>query len=297
MSRNISNVAITHFDSMVKQAYQGSSKLRGSVRTKRGVVGKEAKFPVMGRVRAVQKIPRAPVIPANATWEHVTATISDWHVADLTDVFEDSKTNVDERENLATSFMRAIGRQEDQFVIAALAGATAGSTVDIPGTAFDPKLDTITNARPSKLIGACMSALLDKEVPEDGDFTALLPAIWYDDFAADPTIASKDYGPGMVSVKGMKSLVTSHGVELVFMGDRRTSASDIGTLGAGWNSKAGLGYMWEKQAVGMAYGKDPKLDVDWIAERTSWLTCMAFSAGAIAIDAEGIVDITGGPTA
>ena len=44
-------------------------------------------------------------------------------------------------------------------------------------------------------------------------------------------------------------------------------------------------------STGLATGINFRATVDWIAEKTSWLSNGLFSSGAIAIDALGIVDI------
>jgi len=44
--------------------------------------------------------------------------------------------------------------------------------------------------------------------------------------------------------------------------------------------------------MGLAVGKERKTEVNYIAEKTSWLANGLFIAGSVAIDAEGIVDIT-----
>ena len=301
MSGTINQVFVEEFVSEAKQAYQGAAMLRHAVRTKRGVVGDKVHFPLLGKVRSLPKIHRQDVVPSNPQWSRPEAEMSDWHVADYTDVFEDIKTNVDERANLAESFMYAIGRQEDQFVIDALEDAGAGfDTIQLGSSAntkFQVKPEQVGKQRPSGLIAQGLARMLRKEVPENGDFFALLPGHWYEAFAQDPVNINKFYGETDLARKGLKGRrLMSHGVECIFMGDRTTSATAIDTTGQGWNAGAGLGYMWEKKALGLAYGRDPETEIAWIPEKLSWLVAMSFSAGAVAIDPDGIVKLTNGPT-
>ena len=51
-------------------------------------------------------------------------------------------------------------------------------------------------------------------------------------------------------------------------------------------------YAFHKQSVGMAEGMGLTTRIDYIPEKTSYLVASMFSAGAVAIDAEGIVEIT-----
>ena len=322
MTQTVKQVFIEEFLAEAQHVYQGASMLRDGARIKRGVVGNKVHYPFLGAVRAVPKTHRAPVIPANPQWGRPEAELSDWHVADLTDVFEDIKTNVDERANLAKSFMMAIGRQEDMFVIQALesAAATAATLQRMPSTIslmkagrvnarFNPRENFVgvnqdattagqTVTKPSSLVGQCLARLINNEVPENGDFKMLLPGFWYEAFASDNVIANQFYGETDISRRGLKGRkLYSHGIELIFMGDRKATSTDIQTVGAGWDPADGKAYCWEKDSIGLAYGKDPSLEVDWIPMETSWLTCMTFSAGSVAIDPHGIVQVTDGPTA
>jgi hypothetical protein len=45
-------------------------------------------------------------------------------------------------------------------------------------------------------------------------------------------------------------------------------------------------------AVGMAESMAIRSEINYVPEKTSWLVASMFSAGAIAIDAGGCVDIT-----
>ena len=305
MSQNIPAVYIQEFLRGVKHVNQGGSLLRETVRMKRGVIGNKVEFPVMGKLRAVPHTPRANVVQANASWEHKEATISDWHVADYTSVFEESKTNVDERMNLGMSFRMAIGRQEDQFVNDALAGTTyptnhslALNTADYLGTTptFKPQAEDVRK-RPSGLVGIAIGRLLDAGCSPMTKFTMRCPANWYSAFAADQNISNRFFYPGANVQKEGPQTLYSHGVELIFMDDRKTDAysTRAGQI-QGYDSAGGVAQIWDKMSVGMAYGVSPTLKIDWIPEKISWLVCMAFSAGSTDIDPTGMYQFTNGPT-
>ena len=50
-------------------------------------------------------------------------------------------------------------------------------------------------------------------------------------------------------------------------------------------------YFFSQDAVGLAIGIDIKTDVDWIADRTSWLCNGMLKAGAVSRDGSGIVKV------
>jgi hypothetical protein len=49
---------------------------------------------------------------------------------------------------------------------------------------------------------------------------------------------------------------------------------------------------FHKDAVGCAVGIAPKVEVNYIPEKTSFLCSAMYSAGAVVIDTAGLVDIT-----
>jgi hypothetical protein len=51
-------------------------------------------------------------------------------------------------------------------------------------------------------------------------------------------------------------------------------------------------FAFHQMAVGYGEGIGMRTEINYIAEKTSWLVNEVFSAGAIAIDDEGIVKIT-----
>jgi hypothetical protein len=56
-------------------------------------------------------------------------------------------------------------------------------------------------------------------------------------------------------------------------------------------------FAFHKDAIGYAEGIAPRTEINYVAEKTSWLVNALFSAGAVAIDSEGIVKITARDTA
>ena len=309
MSANLLPATATiAFESEVKLAYQGGSRIRsrGACRIKRGVRGARVKFPRIGRVRALPKVHRQDYVTSDPEYNRPEAIMSDWHASDLTDIFEDIKTNVDERAALARTLAMAIGRQEDQLMLDALVASDTASApaqaasvaVDAGGWATDDT--TIGLATPYGVVTKAVANLMDKEVPEDGDFFGLFPAHQYDHFAEDKRFISVDYGamPGGANParRGPRGLRTASGVELIFIGNRSETATSTDNLKAGgW--PAGTGYIWEKNALCLAFGLNPRLRVEWIAMKGNWLTTMEFSAGAVVADPEGVVKVTGIPTA
>jgi hypothetical protein len=51
-------------------------------------------------------------------------------------------------------------------------------------------------------------------------------------------------------------------------------------------------FAFHRDAIGYGEGLGMRTEINYIAEKTSWLVNEVFSAGAVAIDAEGVVSIT-----
>ena len=302
MSLNLEQqLAVEVFIPRVQQLSQGAGILDGCFTEEGTIIGNEVHFPVMGRSRMVPKVHRGKVVPANVGYARPKATMRDYHLAELTDAFEDIKTNVSEREALARNFAMAGGRQKDQFGIYGLAetptilGQTR-ETVSIganPNTAFDITAKDLT--RPSRAIGQAKARLLDNEVMENQPFYFLGPAPWYESFAADESFASTRYVDGKVTESGR--MPAGHGVMLKFMGSRVDAATDIDDAAkGGWDSAGGIGYMWAQSAVGRMVGMTSTIRVDWLPDYTSHVTVMTLSMGAKQIDPYGVIAIINGPT-
>ena len=307
MSRHlVDELAVTEFISEVATQMQGSEMLAGTTRERSNVEGTEVKWPIIGRSRMVPKTHRADVLPANVPYDRPTSTMSDWHIAEFTDVFEDVKTNVDERKELAKTFALAAGRQKDEFRISALASnptvlGKARTTIQVGSSAntqFDVREDPGTtpgNTKPAHLIGNAKGVLLNNECMPNDEYYALLPAPWYRSFASDPAFASQFYNQGQVSRTGM--MPPGHGVDLKFMGLRTDSASDVtDPAKGGWNSAAGVGYVFAKSAIGIAMAKNPTIEVHYWPIKTSYLTILTLSMSSLMIDPLGVVRIENGPT-
>jgi hypothetical protein len=281
MSISLSNAFVTLFDAEVKQAYQGKAMLVGAVRQRRGVEGSTVKFPKVGRGVATARISQTDVTPLNVGFSNVTCTLQDWNAAEYSDIFSQAKVNFDERSELVQVLGNAIGRRQDQLILDALTAATGTGTVgnDIGGTD--------TNLNVAKLRDA--KRLLDRaNVPPEGRHI-ILHASGLASLLSETAVTSSDFNTVKALVSG--EINTFLGFTFHVMGDRTEGGLIIdGSLDR-------TCFAFHKDAIGYAEGIAPRTEVNYIPEKTSFLVNSVFSAGAIAIDAEGIVKITARETA
>jgi len=275
MAINLSTAFVTLFDAEVKQAYQGQAQLRPAVRVRSGVEGSTYKFPKIGKGVAQVRIPQTDVTPLNVTYGSVTATLSDYIAAEYSDIFMQAKVNFDERAELVKVVSGAIGRRQDQLIIDALVAASTSNTVasSVGGANTNLNLDKLLAAK---------KALDAKNVPMDNRHI-FIHANNLSGLLGETKVTSSDFNSIKALVNG--ELNTFLGFTFHTIGDR-----DEGGLPLSSGDRKV--YAFHRDAIGMAEGIAPKTEINYIPEKTSFLVSSMFSAGAVAIDAEGIVEIT-----
>ena len=275
MAINLSTAFVTLFDAEVKQAYQGQAQLRPAVRVRSGVEGSTYKFPKIGKGVAQVRIPQTDVTPLNVTYGSVTATLSDYIAAEYSDIFMQAKVNFDERAELVKVVSGAIGRRQDQLIIDALVASSTSNTVasSIGGANTNLNLDKLLAAK---------KALDAKNVPMDNRHI-FIHANNLSGLLGETKVTSSDFNSIKALVNG--ELNTFLGFNFHTIGDR-----DEGGLPLSSGDRKV--YAFHRDAIGMAEGIAPKTEINYIPEKTSFLVSSMFSAGSVAIDAEGIVEIT-----
>jgi hypothetical protein len=278
MSKFLSDVARTEFDSMVKHAYQGSGKLRSTIEYRGNVVGDTYKFRLMGKGQGHERTGSSSlVVPMDITHSLPTATLTDWEHPEYTDIFDAATVNFDEQRQLTQTIGKAMGRTEDQIIIDTVVAGTYNTTAT-DGQGFD--------------IAAS----------DTGFTTDKLQSLraYYDDLECDDTVTIVVSGTGMQRLldntettssdfNTVKALVngemnTFMGFKFVTVGARR--------LEGGLGGSGLVAYAWAPNAVGLACGNLSKsMSVDWIPERTSWLCNGMLKCGSTIIDPEGTARI------
>ena len=277
MAVSISNAFVTLFDTEVKQAYQADAVLRNSVRLRTGVTASTHKFPKIGSGVAQVRVPQSDVTPLNVTYSQATVTLTDYIAAEYSDIFNQAKVNFDERQELVQVVAKAIGRRSDQMIIDALAASSTSLTVatSIGGAG--------TNLNMAKLREAAR-LLNTANVPAE-DRYILIHASQLSSLLSETAVTSSDFNSVKALVQG--DITTFMGFNFITIGDR----TEGGLTGGGSGSTRKV-YAYHKMAVGMAESMAIRSEINYIPEKTSWLVSSMFSAGAVAIDAGGCVDIT-----
>jgi hypothetical protein len=274
MAQNVTTAFVTLFESEVKQAYQAEALLRGTCRTRTGVQGNTVKFPKIGKGVATVRVPQTDVTPLNVTYSQVTATMSDYIAAEYSDIFHQSHINFDERRELVEVVSKSIARRMDQIIIDALNASSGASTVatTVGGAGTNMNIEKLR---------ATAKAMNEKNVPSEGRYL-LMHASQLDAMLGETEITSSDFAAVKALVRG--EVNTFMGFNILTMGDR-----DEGGLP---KPSTRTCFAWHRDAVGYAESMAQKSEINYVPEKTSYLVSSMFSAGAVAIDDEGIVKIS-----
>jgi N4-gp56 family major capsid protein len=276
MAIGLSNAFIQLFDAEVKQAYQAKAQLVGATRQRKGVEGEVVKFPKVGKGAATLRVPQTDVTPLNVDFSQVTATLEDWNAAEYSDIFMQQKVNFDERQELVQVLSNAIGRRQDQLIIDALTASGTSLTVanSIGGANTNLNVDKLREAK----------KLMDKGNVPPQDRHMVIHANSLASLLGDQEATSVDYNSIKALVSG--EINTYLGFKFHVLGDRTEGGLAID----GSNDRT----IWafHKDAVGYAEGIAPRTEINYVPEKTSFLVNTILSATAVAIDAEGIVQLT-----
>lgn len=270
MSIGLSPAYVTLFDAEVKQAYQGKAALVEATRQRRGVEGNLVKFPKVGKGVATLRVPQTDVTPLNTDFSQVTATMQDWNAAEYSDIFMQQKVNFEERSELVQVVANAIGRRQDQLILDALL-AGKGSTV-VHGS---------TNLTVAKLRDA-KKTMDTNNVPAE-DRHMIIHANNLANLLSETAVTSADFNTVRALVSG--EVETFLGFKFHTLGDRTEGGISID----GSSIRSCLAF--HKTAIGYGEGIQPKTEINYVPEKTSHLVNAMLSACAVAIDAEGIVEV------
>ena len=278
MSKTLSTVARTEFDSMVKLAYQGSSRLRDCVEYRGNVVGDTYKFRLMGKGQGHERTGSSSlVVPMNISHSLPTATLTDHEHPEFTDIFDQAEVNFDEKRKLTETIGKAAGRTEDQLIINQVVAGTYNTTAT-DGQGFDIAAGG-TGFTTEKL--RTLRAYYD-DLEVDETVSVIVSGTGMSRLLANTETTSSDYNAVKALVQG--EVDTFMGFKFKTVGARR--------LEGGLGGSGLVAYAWAPSAVGLAASSlEKSMSVDWVPTQVSWLCNGILKAGATIIDPEGTARI------
>lgn len=277
MSANLSSVAVTEFDSMVKHAFQTASLLRDTVTVRNNVVGETYKFRKMGKgVAAARGTTQSDVTPMDVGHSLIDCNLSNYVAPEYTDMFDAAEVNFDEKQELATTIASALGRRLDSLIIGAMDTATPTAVGGGDNNALSA----------NDLISAKVA--LVKNGVASGDLYCAINGQGLAGLLSDEKISSADYANVKALVNG--DVNTFAGFNVVVLDDR-DDANEVGGLTVNGTTNVVSAYAYSKSAIGLAVGIDNKTTIDYVPQKVSHLCNGMLKAGACVRDADGLVEI------
>jgi hypothetical protein len=269
MALTIDQAFITQFESEVHLAYQRQgAKLKNTTRQVNNVTGSTARFQKVGKGTAVTKSRHAEISSMDITHTNVDVSLTDFYAADYIDTLDLLKTNIDERQVVATNAAAALGRKTDDIIITALGGAGNSIAHGSAGLTKAKVLQTFVGMN-------------EADIPDDGQRYFVVSPEGWSDLLAINEFANMDYiGPGQLP---FPSGVTAKS----WLGFNWMLHSALPKTG---NNRDCFAY--HKSAIGVATGSDVRTEVNYIPEKVSNLVTSYMSMGAVAVDTSGIYKVT-----
>lgn len=290
MSKTADQAFVDAFDDEVKHAYQGGGKLRETVTVRNNIGANSIQFQKLGTAQMRDNARQSKFEPADVTHSNATATLTDKRVSELTSLFDDDKMNINERQELAKVFGKAMGRQEDQTVYDTINGGSYSGDQQVGTSVGGNAAMNTTKIRQAKY-------WFDKiEAPMEDRYFVMTPKA-QQQLLGTTSATSSDYNSVRALVQG--EIDTWLGFTF------KTLPPDRSEGGIAVNTNTANNYAYHKPSVGLAIGTGPRTDVDWNSTYASWLTQGFLALGGALRDTEGqvqiqtdqSVDVTQGTTA
>lgn len=270
MPSTIDQAFIKQFEREVHEAYQRQgSKLRNSVRVINEVKGSSTTFQKVGKGTASTKATNDVVPVMNLVHSNVECILQDYYAGDWVDRLDELKTNIDERQVIASAGAQALGRKTDEMIIDALATASTNVIADAN-----------TGLTKDKVLEA-FETFGENDVPDDGQRFAAIGWKQYSDLLQIEEFVNADYiGQGNLP-----------------FGNTSQAKMWLGTI---WIPHSGLPvdgndirscFFYHKNAIGHAVGSDVQTDVSWHGDRAAHFVNNMMSQGSVMIDDAGVVVI------
>jgi len=266
MANTIDTAFIKQFETEVHMAYQRmGSKLRGTVRTAGNVRGSVVRFQKIGVGVANTKSRNGNVTPMELAHTTVEATMADFYAPEYIDKLDELKTNIDERQAVATSAAAALGRKTDEILYTAMDAGANSTQIHDTGSAL-AKADLL----------ALFETMGSANIPEDGQrYLAMHPKGYADLFLIEE-FASSDY-------VGEQNLPFAGGMTMKeFLGFKIFSTSAI---------TAGKNIAYHSTAIGLGINSDVQTEINYVPEKAAHLATSMMSMGAVVIDDNGVYEV------
>lgn len=284
MSTSIDTAFITSYEAKVHEVFQRrGSYLKSAVRHKTDVVGSTAVFQKIGKGTATTKARHGTITPMNQTHTAPSCTLADFYAGDWVDKLDEAKTNINERDAIASGGAMALGRKCDDQITTVLDTTTQ--------TAVTVTVTSIAAIRAGAL--EFTEAAWDNDVPNDGEvYCVITPRLW------SQFMLLKEFNNSEYVRSDGQAWVTGPAMGTKWLDWQGVKwKMQTGLPGAGTGTAKG--FLWHKTAVGYASAKSAgniasnemvAADITWHGDRAAHFVNHMMSGQACMIDDTGVIE-------
>lgn len=291
MSLQLSAQARTEFEDEVKHQYdKADTGLLMSVRHKKINQAEDSYFPRFSKGQAKLRSARGKeddVTGMGVESDRINIALESYEAPEYTDIFDQANTNVDDRRELAIVIAAAMSRRKEQTVIDAFSTTTFAANLNPRDAANKYKAFQIVHGGTGlskEKINKAKAKLVARGV--SGEFHFAANAEDLEGMLNDSTITSGDYNTVRALVDG--EINTWCGFKWNFIPARPEGGLPFTDNGD--NTATSKCYAYEKMSTGNISQLD-RVEVNYIAEKTSWLSNGLFQTGSKVIDPEGLIEV------
>lgn len=276
MSTNIDKVLQKKFEEELIESFQETGiGIRGAVRVKDAGSAKKVQFQVLDQMQAQKRgAIQTPLNTQNVDYTPKVATVEDYYVSEMTDIFKENQVSFDERQAFISTMTMALERQLDQIVINEFINDTL-----ITKTVAANHTGTSSNLLPSSFTEAAKT--LGSAVP-DMDRHALVHDNGFYPFLNNDDVKNIEISTHKALAEGM--LPAYSGFSIHKIGDRREGGLDVA-------SSIRQNWFWQKMSVGLAINMEPQIFIDWEPSFAAHRVTAMMSGGAVVVQPDGVVEV------
>lgn len=285
MSTSITTAFITSYEAKVHEVFQRQgSYLKEAVRVKDNVIGSTAVFQKIGKGTATTKARHGIITPMNQAHTAPSCTLADFYASDWVDKLDEAKTNINERDAIASGGAMALGRKVDDQITVVL-DSTTQSTITLT-------VSTVANIRATAI--EFTEAAWDNDVPNDGlVYAVVTPRYWSQLMLLDQFQRAEYVGADGMAFKTGPSIGKAKWKD--WMGVKwkmQTGLPGAGTATAKcfiWH-KTALAYAVAQSAGNVAGREAVAADITWHGDRAAHFVNHMMSGQACLIDDTGVIE-------
>ena len=283
MSTTIDQSFVQQYERDVHHVFQRrGSKILKTIRHKPSVVGRSTTFQKVNPGVATTKARHGAITPMNQTHTPVEVLLQDFYAGDWVDKLDEAKLNIDEREVIAKSGAKALGRKVDELII---------DELNLTSNVLPAWTVTSSAGIRNALIGMA-EALYSNDVDEDDDCYGLLTtkawamAMTVEEFSSADYVMEGEFTKG-APTRRFKEFLGVKWCQHTGLTGTGTTTADVFCY-----VKEAVGFASQNLSGDMENPESVKADISWYGHRASHFVNHMMSGGAKLIDDTGVIKAT-----